>query len=537
MPKPYPSRASLHRPNSVTPSHRESVSTTTTQVLPRLTQAAASDAPLVTLNSHDDAPSRSQGLSLPRHTMQATVPVLPVPVLPQATRMLSRAERREQLRELERQHRRADRVKALQTGSIAAVASAILVAGVGIDHSSITPLDPHDGDLQPDRNGRVPLAIDRAASGATRAGDRPELPLAAAVAHAETLSFAATALARQRAIDAIDRATDIVATEARTTPELRDEILGASAVVLELVRRTEIVEGLILDDGPVLDSLAMMGRAGNIPTPSAGVSEANPVSVEVLNDAASDVEPELDDSVDSTSDDVATETEFDPLQALLAAVEVHLQNASAGIGESLDSLSVLAYALELATADLNAVLANVSLPTVATQGAPMTAADVLAYQIRASQADWERLQTYADSTAGFANGRLPLDILTPLSWSPSHRLRNDAAIQLERLNIAFYAEFGENLRVSETYRSFEGQVRIRRLRGRMAAEPGTSNHGWGIAVDFSGGINRFRTPEHRWMRENAHNFGWELPEWARERGRKPEPWHWEFAGLFNALEG
>jgi len=66
------------------------------------------------------------------------------------------------------------------------------------------------------------------------------------------------------------------------------------------------------------------------------------------------------------------------------------------------------------------------------------------------------------------------------------------------------------------------------LRPHLAAVPGTSNHGWGIAVDLSGGINRFGTAEHQWMRRNAPYFGWILPSWAQERGSRPEAWHWEF---------
>ena len=37
----------------------------------------------------------------------------------------------------------------------------------------------------------------------------------------------------------------------------------------------------------------------------------------------------------------------------------------------------------------------------------------------------------------------------------------------------------------------------------LAAVPGTSNHGWGLAVDLCGGIERFGTQQYAWMQANA----------------------------------
>ena len=58
--------------------------------------------------------------------------------------------------------------------------------------------------------------------------------------------------------------------------------------------------------------------------------------------------------------------------------------------------------------------------------------------------------------------------------------------------------------------------------------PGTSNHGWALAVDLCGGINIFGTPQWTWMTQNAGRFGFVQPDWAGPRGEKPEPWHWEY---------
>jgi LAS superfamily LD-carboxypeptidase LdcB len=61
--------------------------------------------------------------------------------------------------------------------------------------------------------------------------------------------------------------------------------------------------------------------------------------------------------------------------------------------------------------------------------------------------------------------------------------------------------------------------------------PGTSNHGWGLAVDLCGGVNLFGTAQTVWMQLNAGHYGWVHPDWAQAGGRNPEPWHWEFGSL------
>ena len=61
--------------------------------------------------------------------------------------------------------------------------------------------------------------------------------------------------------------------------------------------------------------------------------------------------------------------------------------------------------------------------------------------------------------------------------------------------------------------------------------PGTSNHGWALAVDLCGGINVAGTAQSAWMAANAGQFGFVQPDWARQGGEKPEPWHWEYGHL------
>jgi hypothetical protein len=126
-----------------------------------------------------------------------------------------------------------------------------------------------------------------------------------------------------------------------------------------------------------------------------------------------------------------------------------------------------------------------------------------------------------------ANGRIDRDDLCEL-WSGEH-LRADAAVALARLNAEFASEFGRDLCVTDGYRSYSEQVTVRWQKPGLAARPGTSQHGWGLAVDLCDGEAQSNASEHRWLDENAPDFGWDNPAWARSGGSGPfEPWHWEY---------
>lgn len=127
------------------------------------------------------------------------------------------------------------------------------------------------------------------------------------------------------------------------------------------------------------------------------------------------------------------------------------------------------------------------------------------------------------------NGNLPASELATLSWN-NVRVAKTAVGSLELLNAAFKGAFGRNLSITDGYRTFTQQRITKALKGNLAATPGTSNHGLGLAVDIGGGVNSFDTREYAWMLLNAGKFGWVNPTWAQRGGSKPEPWHWEFVG-------
>lgn len=129
----------------------------------------------------------------------------------------------------------------------------------------------------------------------------------------------------------------------------------------------------------------------------------------------------------------------------------------------------------------------------------------------------------------YANGQIPASALCDLGplW-PGEMLRCDAQAAFLKLNTAYLAQFGKNICVTDSYRSYAQQVAIKKTKGNLAAVPGTSNHGWGQALDLGCGIQTFNTAQYNWMKQNAGTYGWKHPAWAEPGGIKPEPWHWEY---------
>ncbi|MGY1741015.1 MULTISPECIES: NlpC/P60 family protein [unclassified Blastococcus] len=135
----------------------------------------------------------------------------------------------------------------------------------------------------------------------------------------------------------------------------------------------------------------------------------------------------------------------------------------------------------------------------------------------------------ARSWGGYPNGLIPPSALCDIG-AGSHALRCDAAAAYRAMSSAFAAAFGTPICITDSYRTYASQVRLYGQKPALAAVPGTSNHGWGLAVDLCGGIQTFGTPQYQWMVANAGRFGWLHPTWADPGNGREEPWHWEFAG-------
>ncbi len=123
--------------------------------------------------------------------------------------------------------------------------------------------------------------------------------------------------------------------------------------------------------------------------------------------------------------------------------------------------------------------------------------------------------------AGYGNGKIPADALHEVG-STGHRLWAPAVDALESL-IADAARDGVTIGITDSYRSYEAQVDVAARKGLysqggLAAVPGTSDHGWGMAVDL-----KLDDAAQSWMRANGGRYGF-VEDTPRE------PWHWAYEG-------
>ncbi len=123
------------------------------------------------------------------------------------------------------------------------------------------------------------------------------------------------------------------------------------------------------------------------------------------------------------------------------------------------------------------------------------------------------------SLIGFGNGQIPAEALTDLSVD-GHSLYAPAASAFEMMIAAAKAD-GVSIGVTDSYRPLSVQERLAKEKGLYsqggwAATPGTSNHGWGLALDLD-----LDATAQSWMREHAPDYGFveDVPR---------EPWHWTY---------
>ena len=135
----------------------------------------------------------------------------------------------------------------------------------------------------------------------------------------------------------------------------------------------------------------------------------------------------------------------------------------------------------------------------------------------------------ARAWGGYPNGLIPPSAMCPLG-AAGHSLRCDAAAAYRAMSAAFASAFGTPICITDSYRTYASQVTLYGQKPALAAVPGTSNHGWGLAVDLCGGMETFGTAQYAWMTANAGRFGFLHPTWADPGRGREEPWHWEYAG-------
>jgi hypothetical protein len=105
--------------------------------------------------------------------------------------------------------------------------------------------------------------------------------------------------------------------------------------------------------------------------------------------------------------------------------------------------------------------------------------------------------------------------------------------------------------INSAFRTIQHQEDLAVSNPKASAKPQTSNHGWGIAVDFQFfkkdgtiiktydkdgnpnvgiGYNYIQNPALKWLVENSHNYGFIIPEGLRNNTGLEEFWHFEYHG-------
>lgn len=189
-------------------------------------------------------------------------------------------------------------------------------------------------------------------------------------------------------------------------------------------------------------------------------------------------------------------------------------------------------------AGIQATIDTLSVGTISTQTTSdaTTFEQALSLAVQESTGAWDAAQTSdllaTTATTGelnasgvpveladYGNGQIPAAALAEVG-DTGHRLWAPASESLERL-LAHAERDGITIGINDSYRTYDKQVElVGRLglydQGGLAAVPGTSRHGWGMAVDL-----RLDDAAQAWMRANAEQYGF-------KEDTPREPWHWGF---------
>ncbi|MCM4084986.1 M15 family metallopeptidase [Paractinoplanes hotanensis] len=121
--------------------------------------------------------------------------------------------------------------------------------------------------------------------------------------------------------------------------------------------------------------------------------------------------------------------------------------------------------------------------------------------------------------AGYGNGRIPASALEQVG-NTRHKLWAPAAQSLNQM-IGDAKKDGVHIGITDSYRPYAEQVDLVRRKGLysqggLAAKPGTSEHGWGMATDLD-----LNSKALAWMKQNGEKYGFEM-------NVPRENWHWAY---------
>ncbi|GAA0536889.1 hypothetical protein GCM10010172_17810 [Paractinoplanes ferrugineus] len=119
----------------------------------------------------------------------------------------------------------------------------------------------------------------------------------------------------------------------------------------------------------------------------------------------------------------------------------------------------------------------------------------------------------------YGNGKVPATALEQVG-DTRHKLWAPAAEKLTQM-IADAKKDGVTIGITDSYRPYAEQVDLAKRKGLysqggLAAKPGTSEHGWGMATDLD-----LNAKALSWVRANADKYGF-------YNTASRESWHWGF---------
>lgn len=124
-----------------------------------------------------------------------------------------------------------------------------------------------------------------------------------------------------------------------------------------------------------------------------------------------------------------------------------------------------------------------------------------------------------EELAKYGNGKIPSNALDQVG-ATGHKLWAPAAESLNKM-IADAKKDGVTIGITDSYRSYDEQVDVARRKGLysqggLAAKPGTSEHGWGMATDLD-----LNAKALSWMRKHGSEYGF-------DENTPRESWHWAY---------
>ncbi|MFG1604031.1 D-alanyl-D-alanine carboxypeptidase family protein [Actinoplanes sp. NPDC049265] len=124
-----------------------------------------------------------------------------------------------------------------------------------------------------------------------------------------------------------------------------------------------------------------------------------------------------------------------------------------------------------------------------------------------------------EDLVAYGNGKIPANALGKVG-DTGHKLWAPAAESLTKM-IADAKKDGVHIGITDSYRSYDEQVSVAKRKGLysqggLAAKPGTSEHGWGMATDLD-----LNAKALSWMRKHGSEYGF-------DENVPRETWHWAY---------